>query len=114
VRELMVERWLSSADAAAAWRRRAPGGEEATVASRWIPEFDAATRGRWVAAAAGDAAGEAWTLMPPGGRQARLFWVPGAVIVCDLVAGRCEQARLEAATLESLRLALARQGTGKR
>jgi len=113
-RQPLVETWLSMTDPAS-WRRRAPSGEEAPLAAAWLREFVAATRGRWAAAPAGGtasadsvAAGEAWTLVPPGGRQMRMTWVAGGVVVCDLQAARCEHARLEEAALAALRQGLRR------
>jgi hypothetical protein len=110
----LVETWLAAAGPTS-WRRRAPSGEEATLAARWWPELVAATRGRWTSAPMGTsdstfavAAGEAWTLVRPDGRQVSLTWLAGAVVVCDLQAARCERARLEEASLEALRQGLRR------
>lgn len=113
-RQPLVETWLAVADPAS-WRRRARSGEEAPLAAGWVPEFVAATRGRWTAAPAGTtgsadpmASVEAWTLVQPGGRQVRLTWVAGGVVVCDPQPARCEEARLEEATREALRQGLRR------
>jgi hypothetical protein len=113
-RQPLVETWLAAADPAA-WRRRPPGGDEAPLSAGWWAEFVAATRGRWKAAPTGTAgsadaraAAETWTLVQPGGGHVTLAWVAGGVVVCDVQAARCEQARLEEAAQEALRQGLRR------
>ncbi|MBI5717479.1 MAG: hypothetical protein HZC37_07310 [Burkholderiales bacterium] len=107
-RTAMVEAWSTLPDPAA-WRRRAPGIVEAPLARGWLTEFAAATRGRWTAVEARTAtSGETWTLVHAGGRQARLIWLPGAVIACEPQTERCEQARLDEAMLAALRQGLRR------
>ncbi|MBL8308388.1 MAG: hypothetical protein JNM33_16965 [Rubrivivax sp.] len=94
------------------WRRRTAGADAALPAD-WWERLDQATRGRWAGApfltdAAAEAAREApvdtWLLLHPAtGRQLRLTWGSDSLVLCDLLARRCERARVETPVLQSLR-----------
>lgn len=113
-RQALVEAWLTVPDAAS-WRGRAPSGVEAPLAAGWLADLAAATRGRWIVAPSGPTSSteaaaptDVWTLVHPSGKRASLTWVAGGVVVCDLQASRCEQTRIEQATMEMLRQRLRR------
>lgn len=100
--------WLAAADPSA-WRRRAPGGDEAALRAGWLAQLVAVTQGRWTAIPVGAATqGETWTLLHPGGLRGRVILLAAAVIVCDAQGARCEQAPLGETALGSLREALLR------